>query len=78
MANAKQGFFWEANPQRMLSNNSVAYTEKPDPERFIEEWLSLIKSKSGERGIFNRESAKFIVAQNGRRDPNHDFGCNPC
>lgn len=78
MANAKQGMFWEQNPQRCLANNSVCYTEKPDPERFIEEWLALIRSKSGERGIFNRESAKFIVQQTGRRDHKHDFGCNPC
>ena len=78
MANAKQGMFWEQNPQRALANNSVCYTEKPDPERFIEEWLALIRSKSGERGIFNRESAKFIVQQTGRRDHKHDFGCNPC
>jgi len=78
MANAKHGMFWEQNPQRQLANNSVCYTEKPDPERFIEEWLALIRSKSGERGIFNRESAKFIVQQTGRRDPKHDFGCNPC
>lgn len=78
MANAKQGMFWEQNPQRALANNSVCYTEKPDPERFIEEWLALIRSKSGERGIFNRESAKFIVQQTGRRDHKYAFGCNPC
>lgn len=78
MAHAKDGAFWDTNPQRMLANNSVAYTEKPDPERFIQEWLNLIRSKSGERGIFNRESAKFIVSQIGRRDPNREFGCNPC
>lgn len=77
MAHAKDGCFWDTNPQRMLSNNSVAYTEKPDTERFIQEWLNLIRSKSGERGIFNRESAKFIVSQIGSRDPNHEFGCNP-
>lgn len=77
MAHAKDGAFWDTNPQRMLANNSVAYTEKPDTERFIQEWLNLIRSKSGERGIFNRESAKFIVSQIGSRDPNHEFGCNP-
>ena len=78
MAHAKDGMFWDTNPQRMLANNSVAYTEKPDTERFIQEWLNLIRSKSGERGIFNRESAKFIVSQIGRRDPNYDLGVNPC
>jgi len=78
MANAKAGMFWDTNPQRMLSNNSVAYTEKPDAERFMEEWLALMKSKSGERGIFNRESAKIIAGKSGRRDPDYEFGCNPC
>lgn len=78
MANAKAGMFWDTNPQRMLSNNSVAYTEKPDAERFMEEWLALMKSKSGERGIFNRESAKIIAGRSGRRDTDYEFGCNPC
>ena len=78
MANAKAGMFWDTNPQRMLSNNSVAYTEKPDAERFMEEWLALMKSKSGERGIFNRESAKIIAGKSGRRDTDYEFGCNPC
>ena len=78
MAHCKDGLFWEQNPQRSLANNSVAYTEKPDPERFLEEWLGLIRSKSGERGIFNRESAKFIASLNGRRDVDKEFGCNPC
>jgi len=78
MAHAKDGAFWDTNPQRMLANNSTAYTEKPDPERFIQEWLNLIRSKCGERGIFNRESAKFIVDQIGRRDSNYNMGTNPC
>jgi ribonucleoside-diphosphate reductase alpha chain len=53
MRRAKTGNWWESEPQRQLSNNSVCYTERPDMEAFMEEWLSLIKSKSGERGIFN-------------------------
>jgi ribonucleoside-diphosphate reductase alpha chain len=61
-----------------LSNNSVVYTEKPDGETFLREWTSLVESKSGERGIFNRVSAKDQASKYGRRDPNHDFGCNPC
>ena len=44
----------------------------------MDEWKSLYESKSGERGIFNRESAQMIVEKNGRRDPNHEFGTNPC
>lgn len=78
MAHCKDGQFWNQNPQRALANNSVAYTEKPSSDRFLEEWLSLIRSHCGERGIFNRESAKFIASLNGRRDVNKEFGTNPC
>jgi ribonucleoside-triphosphate reductase (thioredoxin) len=78
MRNAKSGQWWEINPQRALSNNSACYTEKPDIGIFMEEWLSLYNSKSGERGIFNRESAKKIAGRFGRRDPDFEFGCNPC
>ena len=78
MRHAKDGKFWELNGQRQLSNNSVCYTEKPDETAFIREWLSLIESNNGERGIFNRQAAKKQVAKNGRRDPNYDFGTNPC
>jgi ribonucleoside-triphosphate reductase len=79
MRDAKSGAWWEANPQRALANNSVAYKEKPEIGTFMEEWLSLYKSKSGERGIFNRDATKKTVARLGdRRDPNHEFGTNPC
>ena len=75
---AKSGQWWEANVQRSLANNSVAYTEKPDVGIFMEEWLSLYKSKSGERGIFNRVAATKQAAKNGRRNVDFDFGTNPC
>ena len=75
---AKMGEWWNENPQRALANNSVAYTEKPDPGIFMKEWLSLYESKSGERGIFNRQSAQTKAAENGRRDASWDFGTNPC
>jgi len=79
MRDAKSGAWWEANPQRALANNSVAYKEKPDIGIFMEEWVSLYKSKSGERGIFNRAAAQKTVAKLGdRRSPNHEFGTNPC
>lgn len=78
MAHAKDGEFWNTNPQRMLANNSIVYTEKPDATQFMEDWLNLSRSGSGERGIFNRESADFIVSQTGRRKAGYDFGCNPC
>lgn len=78
MRNAKSGNWWVEAPQRAISNNSVAYTEKPDAEIFMEEWLSLVRSKSGERGVFNRVAAKEQAEFHGRRDPDHEFGCNPC
>ena len=78
MRNAKSGNWWESNPQRALANNSVAYTEKPEMEIFLDEWISLIKSKSGERGIFNRESAKKQAALYGRRPFDIEYGTNPC
>ena len=78
MAHAKSGQWWENEGQRALANNSVAYKQKPEMGTFMREWLALYDSKSGERGIFNRQSAKVQAAKNGRRDVEHDFGCNPC
>ena len=78
MRMAKSGEWWIDNPQRALANNSVCYTEKPDIGIFMKEWLSLYESKSGERGIFNRVSAKEKASSNGRRDGDIDFGTNPC
>tara|TARA_Y100000385_G_scaffold185672_1_gene191770 strand:- start:688 stop:2634 length:1947 start_codon:yes stop_codon:yes gene_type:complete len=78
MRNAKSGQWWSDTPEMALSNNSVCYTEKPDIGIFMKEWTSLYESKSGERGIFNREAAIKQVASIGRRDTDHDFGCNPC
>ncbi len=75
---AKAGSWWESSGQRALANNSVAYTEKPDIGVFLKEWTSLYESKSGERGIFNRTSAKITAQANGRRDPNFEYGTNPC
>ena len=78
MRDAKSGQWHVDNPQRGLANNSVAYTEKPSAEIFMEEWLSLIKSKSGERGIFNRNAAIKQASRWGRRGKNHNYGTNPC
>ena len=78
MRNAKSGNWWDNEGQRALANNSVAYTEKPDVELFMKEWASLIESKSGERGIFKRVASKTQAAKNGRRDPEWEFGTNPC
>ena len=78
MRHAKSGQWWETAAHRALANNSVCYTEKPDIETFMREWTALIESKSGERGIFNREASKKQAAKYGRRDPNYEFGTNPC
>lgn len=85
MRHAKSGE-WYDEPEkniyrygyRSLANNSVAYTEKPDAMSFLREWTSLAESGSGERGIFNRQAATKQAAKNGRRDPNFEWGCNPC
>ena len=78
MRHAKSGSWWDNDPQRALANNSVCYTEKPDSTSFMREWLSLVESGSGERGVFNRQAAKAQAAKNGRRDVKHEFGTNPC
>ena len=75
---AKAGPWWETAPHRALANNSAVYNETPTVGKFMEEWLSLYNSHSGERGIFNREAAKNTVAKYGHRDPNFEFGTNPC
>ena len=75
---AKAGPWWDTAPHRALANNSAVYNETPTVGKFMEEWLSLYNSHSGERGIFNREAAKKTVAKYGNRDTNYDFGTNPC
>lgn len=82
MRNAKSGQWWVDQPQRALANNSAVYTEKPDMGIFMDEWKSLYASKSGERGIFNRQSAVKKMKEGGRRDwkkyEDSNGGCNPC
>ena len=78
MRHAKVGAFWETDPQRQMSNNSVAYTEKPDMQTFMREWISLAQSGTGERGMFYRGAAQKKAAENGRRDSTYEFGTNPC
>ena len=78
MAQAKSGNWWEQSSQRALSNNSVAYSRKPEMEQFIAEWKSLYDSKSGERGIYNVAAAQAQAAKFGRRDPEIHYGTNPC
>ena len=78
MAHAKSGMWWENEGQRALANNSVAYKGKPEMGTFMREWLALYDSKSGERGVFNRDAADKQVARNGRRETGHMWGTNPC
>lgn len=78
MRGAKNGQWWLTEPQRALANNSAAYTERPQMDLFLKEWLSLIESKSGERGIFNRAAAIKKAIDGGRRDPTKIVGINPC
>ena len=78
MRHVKSGQWWNEAAHRALANNSVSYTEKPDSETFMREWLALVESKSGERGVFNREASKKQAEKFGRRDSNHEFGTNPC
>jgi ribonucleoside-diphosphate reductase alpha chain len=80
MREAKMGNWYDPDqtPWRALANNSVSYTETPDMETFLDEWVSLIKSKSGERGIFNRVASQKQANKWGRRDPTLNYGTNPC
>jgi ribonucleoside-triphosphate reductase len=74
----KMGNWYDHNGHYALSNNSAVYNEKPSFNEFQQEWLALYQSYSGERGFFNREGAKKKIESLGTRDPNFDFGCNPC
>lgn len=87
MREAKVGQFWDTNGQRQNANNSAVYSDGPvEFSTFLREWLSLYESKSGERGIFNRSSAKNqcrrLIETRGpghrHRDPEWNFGTNPC
>jgi ribonucleoside-diphosphate reductase alpha chain len=82
MRECKAGNFWAANSHRNQANNSVAYITKPSMAQFMTEWTSLIVNGSGERGIFNRESA-FATMPDRRRsqmavESYKHMGTNPC
>ena len=78
MRSCKSGNWWEHNGQRALANNSAAYESKPDIGQFLAEWTSLYNSHSGERGLFSREASVNQAKKNGRRNPDFEFGTNPC
>lgn len=76
MRDAKQGQFWLHNVQRSMANNSAVYHDRPRSAVFMEEWLALLRSGTGERGIFNRGGLKTQLPK--RRKKVADFGVNPC
>ena len=78
MRTAKSGEWYLIDPQRRLANNSYVAESKPPVGVFMKEWLALYESKSGERGIISRAASKKKAEESGRRDPDHDFGTNPC
>jgi len=78
MRAAKTGQWWIDNPQRALANNSAVYTDKPNFETFMSEWISMYESKAGERGIFSRKASKIQAGKNDRRNSDHEFLTNPC
>jgi ribonucleoside-triphosphate reductase len=78
LRSAKKGQWWETNPERSLANNSAVYADLPETATFMKEWSSLYESKSGERGIFNRQSAQMKAKSSGRREWDVEFGTNPC
>lgn len=77
MRDAKAGSWYDMNPERALSNNSVAYTEKPDLLAFLGEFRSMYKSKAGERGIINKV-ALAKKAESCGREHEGDYLLNPC
>lgn len=81
MRDAKVGQFYLKDPQRSMSNNSAVYNDKPSVQEFLEEWTALVKSGSGERGIFNREALKKHLPERRLKALNNDvslLGTNPC
>jgi ribonucleoside-diphosphate reductase alpha chain len=77
MANAKNGNWYDTAPYRAFANNSAVYEDKPPIGDFLNEAATVYNSKCGERGFFNRNACRE-KAQNILRDPDHEFGTNPC
>lgn len=76
MRHAKSGEWWNENPHRALANNSAVYNEKPSIGDFMDEWLSIYRSKSGERGIFNLNAGRKTSPE--RRNKAKIAGTQPC
>jgi ribonucleoside-diphosphate reductase alpha chain len=78
---AKKGQFYLTEPQRSIANNSAVYIQKPTSVEFFDEWIALMKSGSGERGIFNRGSlAKTLPERRMKILGGYigNLGTNPC
>tara|TARA_R100000808_G_scaffold24969_1_gene59997 strand:- start:4570 stop:6456 length:1887 start_codon:yes stop_codon:yes gene_type:complete len=78
MAMAKSGAWWETSGHRSLANNSAVYDKKPTMSEFLHEWLTMYNSKSGERGICNRESLNMLAERTNRNFEDYKLGTNPC
>jgi ribonucleoside-diphosphate reductase alpha chain len=78
LANAKSGEWWKDHGYRALCNISAVYNSRPSQSEFMEEWRNIYDSKSGERGIFNREASRNQASKYGRRSSDIDYGTNPC
>lgn len=76
MRGAKDGQFWLTHPYRAMANNSAVYDHKPSATNFMEEWLNLAKSGTGERGIVNFSNLAHMLPK--RRDASKVVGVNPC
>jgi len=78
---SKNGHYYITNPQRSMANNSAVYNKKPSSTKFLEEWLSLAKSGTGERGIFNRSGLEKQMPPRRWKKFKKFFqtsGTNPC
>lgn len=81
MRHAKNGQFYITDPQRAMANNSAIYEEKPTASEFLDEWIALAKSGTGERGIFNRAGLEVQMPKRrwGKFKDHLDLsGTNPC
>lgn len=90
LRDAKKGQFYLTQPHRMVANNSAVYEAQPSSVELMEEWIALMKSGSGERGIFNRGALantmparrveflkeKDFIDENGMTSGS--IGTNPC
>jgi ribonucleoside-diphosphate reductase alpha chain len=73
---AKDGAFYNSTPWRAVANNSAIYNDRPSDLEFMDEWAALVRSGSGERGIFNRGALEFQFPET--REVVPTMGSNPC